>query len=342
MSHSSGIPVSSSLTSTFIAALQSSNVRMIKVQIVDDELTNVDTRDIGGSWMDDLDSVSHYLDEKTPCFILYRTDVQGPQGLEWILLCYVPDKCKVKDKMVYASSRGGLRRALGSSYFVDEVFGSIAKDLNQEGYKLHRHTKEAAPPLTNEEYDRKMEREQEGSSQYYHGVAGTAIHGVAFPFSGDMKGALADLASSRINYLQLKIDPDAEQICVSEKASIEIEDLGSKLPDREPRFHIFSYKHEFEGEELNSLVYIFSCPDGSGGTQSSPVRLRMLYSSSKQNVENFLTGNGLALALKMEVNTPKEVQADVIDNSLHPPAAEQKEKFSKPSRPGKGNRRLIK
>jgi hypothetical protein len=36
--------------------------------------------------------------------------------------------------------------------------------------------------------------------------------------------------------------------------------------------------------DWNVTVYIYSCPDGSNGKKSAPIRMRMLYSSSKANV----------------------------------------------------------
>jgi twinfilin-like protein len=57
------------------------------------------------------------------------------QGNEWILLFYVPDIVKVKEKMVYAASLSTLKNTLGSYYFVHEIRGSVPDDVNRTGYK---------------------------------------------------------------------------------------------------------------------------------------------------------------------------------------------------------------
>lgn len=72
-------------------------------------------------------------------------------------------------------------------------------------------------------------------------------------------------------------------------------------------------------------VMIYSCPDGSGNTKSAPVRLKMLYSSSKANIENILTSVGGKYDVKMEVNQADEVNPDAIFFQLHPPKEQKKE-----------------
>jgi len=86
---------------------------------------------------------------------------------------------------------------------------------------------------------------------------------------------------------------------------------------------------------------IYSCPDGSGNTKSAPVRLRMLYSSSKANIENILTSVGGKTDVKMEVNQGSEVHPEAIVLLLHPPKEEKKEAFAKPKGPTRGGKRLI-
>lgn len=57
--------------------------------------------------------------------------------------------------------------------------------------------------------------------------------------------------------------------------------------------------------DIVELVFIYSCPDGSGNTKSAPVKLRMLYSTSKANAENVATSTGLEVALKVPIHKMK-------------------------------------
>lgn len=80
----------------------------------------VDSRPAKGDWESDLSLVSQVFEAEKACYILYRA-----QQDEWVIFCYVPDKSKVKDKMLYASSRSNLRQQLGSNFFKDEIFGTV-------------------------------------------------------------------------------------------------------------------------------------------------------------------------------------------------------------------------
>ena len=145
------------------------------------------------------------------------------------------------------------------------------------------------------------------------------------------------------------IDAEAEKITLAGTKKLDISDLPAQVPSDEPRFHFFRYDHEHEGQQLKSigmtqerergergerserpfsnfyLVMVYSCPDGSGNTKSAPVRQRMLYSSSKANIENILQSIGGKCDIKVEVNQSSEVAPDAIHNQLHPPKEEKKE-----------------
>jgi len=196
----------------------------------------------------------------------------------------------------------------------------------------------ADTPLTFGERQSAVEKE----SGIFVGGASTAyVHGVAFPVEQAVATALQGLVGGSHNYVQVTIDADAERITLATTKTIDISDLSGLVPNDQPRFHFFRYDHEFDGENLKSIVMIYSCPDGSGNTKSAPVRLRMLYSSSKANIENILTSIGSKADVKLEVNQSSEVTPESVHNQLHPPKEEKKEVFAKPKGPTRGGKRLI-
>lgn len=339
MSHSSGIAVSQALSDTFGEALTSEKTRFVKVQISNDELIPTGTLPLGSDYEADLDLIPSHLDEKDPCYILFRLDSRSPQGWEWVLMCYVPDKSKVRDKMTYASTRSNLRKQLGSSNFVYEIFGTVAGDFNREGYKAFVTMQKSETPLTWTERQSIQEKEQ---GVYVGGASTAYVHGVAFPVATDVVEALQSLQNDGSNYVQVAIDVEKEQIILDRALNLEsIDDLGGQVPLGEPRFHFFRYDHEFDGEDLKSVIMVYSCPDGSGSTKSAPVKMRMLYSSSKANVESIFTSTNGKIATKMEVNQGSEVTGDSINALLHPQKEEEKKAFAKPKGPSKGGKRLI-
>jgi twinfilin-like protein len=338
MSHSSGIPVSAQLRDAFGKAI-SGNVRMVKVQIENEELVSKSTVSVSGDFSSDLSHVPSLLDADTglPCYILVKLDEETAQ---FVMLCYVPSKSKVKDKMLYASTRSNLKQQLGASYFVDEVFGDQASDFSAQGYKQHVESKKVEAPLTEREQLKQMENE---SGEIYSGGASTYVHGVAFPVDQGASSAVKQLISGQVQYIQIAIDCDQERIiCPKTEGTMTFDKLRSEIPLDEPRFHFFAYKHDHQGASVTSFVYVYSCPDGSNGSKSAPVRMRMLYSSSKANVAEVVKAAGGQIDARLEVNTGSELNEEELLSTLHPQKAEQAKNFARPSRPGKGGARLIK
>jgi len=335
MSHSSGILVDSSLRDAFGTAI-SGKTRLIKVQIENETLIPIKTKTASGNFNDDLSLVPDLLDDGVPSYIIYKTDSVQTQ---FVLFFYVPSKSKVKDKMLYASSRSNLKQQLGNNYFIDEVFGDNANDFSIKGYQHHVESKKTEAPLTEQEQIKRNEME---SGEIYSGGASTYVHGVAFPVESAVTTAAKKLIGGELDYIQIAIDCDNEKIILGKtEKGVSIEALKEKIPIDEPRFHLFAYSHQHEGSKFRSLIYLFSCPDGSKGTKSAPVRMRMLYSTSKANVADIVKATGGNIDAKLEINTGEEINAEELLMTLHPQQAEAKVTFSKPARPGKGGARLT-
>ncbi|PRP77870.1 hypothetical protein PROFUN_08544 [Planoprotostelium fungivorum] len=311
MSNSSGIPVSAALKEQFGQVVSDSSARFLQAQITNEEIVPV----------------------KTACYIIYRKE----EG-EWVLFCYVPDRCKVKDKMLYASTLSNLKNQLGNNYFSDQVHGTVPEDFSAKGYKHHTVSKKTEAPLTEREMLKKAEQE---SGEIYTGGASTYVHGVNFPVESTAMEALKGFQEGKHTYVQIAIDCDKERIILDHTSNTDFSSLSNEIPTHEPRFHFFNYRHQHEGAQVNSHVFIFSCPDGSKGTKSAPIRMRMLYSSSKANVSNILTGVDGKIDTKFEINSPEDLNEEELVAQLHPVTEVKKAAFSKPTGPGKGTRKLI-
>jgi len=335
MSHSSGIPVSDRLKDNFGTTITSCDKRLIKVQIENEELVDITSCGNNGNWEEDLGQIQSLLDKEKPCYILFRMDSSNPQ---WVIFCYVPDKSKVKEKMLYASSRSNLKQQLGMNYFVDEVFGTVPADFSLEGYKHHVQSKKSEAPLTEQEQIKKSEIE---SGPIYTGGQTTYVHGVAFPVDKAASDAMIKLAKGGCNYVQIAIDCAKEKVILDHIGNVDIDSLGKEILTDEPRFHFYAWNHEFEGANTTSHIFLYSSPDGSNGTKSAPVRMRMMYSSSKANVGEILSVAGGKVDGKLEINTASDISEEVFINLIHPQKEEKKANFTKPSRPGKGGRQLI-
>lgn len=83
-----------------------------------------------------------------------------------------------------------------------------------------------------------------------HNTMGGGIH---FPMTNDVKMALGELKSRRLDYIQMSVDTKAEIINLEEKGSCSVEDLPKKVPENAPRYHLFLFKHTHEGDSLASV-----------------------------------------------------------------------------------------
>jgi twinfilin-like protein len=73
----------------------------------------------------DFPEFQKFLDESQPSFLLVRLDTKSSAGeYNWLFIAYVPDNSKVRDKMLYASSRASLTKDLGDYRFVDSMWGT--------------------------------------------------------------------------------------------------------------------------------------------------------------------------------------------------------------------------
>ena len=68
--------------------------------------------------------------ENEACILLFclADDVTSVSS-RWLLFSWVPDTCKVRDKMLYSSSREGLKRGLGIGHFAAEYSANSLSDV---------------------------------------------------------------------------------------------------------------------------------------------------------------------------------------------------------------------
>eukprot|EP01027_Heterolobosea_sp_BB2_P013513 GEZU01019489.1.p1 GENE.GEZU01019489.1~~GEZU01019489.1.p1 ORF type:complete len:169 (+),score=39.30 GEZU01019489.1:78-509(+) len=142
MSHSSGIPVSSDLNAAFTAARDeaANDKRFLKVQIVNDEMVLTASHPLSGNIQQDFDQLANYINDNEACYFLFRLDTKNKLGYEWVLIAFVPDTCKTKVKMIYASSLDNAKKLLGYGYFAGDIHVTLkvlCKNSNCHNLSLH-------------------------------------------------------------------------------------------------------------------------------------------------------------------------------------------------------------
>jgi twinfilin-like protein len=337
MSHQTGIKASSDLREFFTSSKD--QVRLMKISIVNEQLTLTDSTRPQGTWQDDWDSqILCRLEDKQPCYIFYRLDNRTDVGFEWIYISYSPDFSPVRQKMLYAATRATLKMEFGGGQIRDELFGTVLSDVSLNGYKRRVVSQHAPKPMTFAEEELEQIKRNEVNVDISVDTRHQTVQGIMFPLTQSARDQLNRLQSGQINYIQLSLDLDKEIINVELSETVEVDRLRTKIPTHHARYHLYQFKHSHNGDLLNSIVFIYSI----AGYNCS-VKERMLYSTCKSPLVDVIEKEfGLEIARKIEMDDPKELTSEFLYNEIHPKQTLVKQHFAKPQGPaGRGPKRLV-
>lgn len=339
MSHQTGIKANEELK-TFFGQCKDGKVRVIKISIQNEQLVLNDFKAPKGTWEDDYDRyVLHLVEDRQPCYIFYCLDSQSDSGFEWVFISWSPDDSPVREKMLYASTKATLKKEFGGGQIKYELFASTKEDISLQGY--HRHLREATDPapLTFAEEELQMIKKNESRVDIAVDSRHQTLQGLVFPISDDAIAALFDMKNGILNYVQLSIDLDKEEINLESRDDTNINNLPTRVPRNHSRYHLFCFPHSYEGDYLLSKVFIYSTP----GYECS-VKERMLYSSCKNPLLDVIENKiGIEIAKKIEIDDYSELTAQYLLEEIHPKKNIHRQKFAKPKGPSnRGPRRLIK
>ncbi|XP_074125568.1 twinfilin-1 [Sminthopsis crassicaudata] len=339
MSHQTGIQASEDVKDIFARA-RNGKYRLLKISIEDEQLVVGSSSQPAETWDKDYDSfILPLLEEKQPCYILFRLDSQNAQGYEWIFIAWSPDYSHVRQKMLYAATRATLKKEFGGGHIKDELFGTMKEDVSLSGYKKYLISQSSPAPLTAAEEELRQIKINEVQTDVGVDTKHQTLQGVAFPITGEALQALEKLNNRQINYVQLEIDIKNEVIILANTTNTELRDLPKRIPKDSARYHFFLYKHSHEGDYLESIVFIYSMP---GYTCS--IRERMLYSSCKSPLLEIVARKlHMDVIRKIEIDNGDELTADFLYEEVHPKQHAHKQSFAKPKGPAgkRGIRRLI-
>jgi len=343
MSNQSGISASAQLR-TFLGSCRDGRLRLVKVSIHEedgkDACLGLDSeQEAGGSWEDDWDkTVPGEIDPDQPCFILYRLDEKDSSGYRWILMSWSPDHANTRQKMLYASTKATFKKEFGQGQFKDDYFATMREDITLAGYKRHLKADAAPGPLSREEEEMLEIKQSETRVEIGVDSRQATLAALAFPFDKNALNAIETYWKKGYDYVQLGIDLENEIIVLKEKGSCDISDLAGKVPEDSARYHLYRFKHNHEGDYLESTVFIYSMPG-----YSVSVRERMLYSSCKNAVTEVIEKlYSIEIAKKVEVDTGAELTEEYLQGEVHPVKILHKPKFARPAAPSRGNKRIIK
>ncbi|KAI8983649.1 hypothetical protein BDB01DRAFT_791605 [Pilobolus umbonatus] len=343
MSHQSGIQVSEDLSKLFTEAVSQGDIRIVCMSIEKESVIQSGTTPVESTFEADYKHVTGYLDSTKPAYLFVRLDQKNNAGeYEWLFLTYVPDHAKIRDKMIYASTRTSLLRELGDNRFVDSIFGTDQSEFTWEGYQKHLKHKSAAAPLTRREQELSEIKAAEAKAVTdYDGTTGrkSYVPGVSFPFTEQAMEAISELAKDKedrtSNFVSLCLIK--EQLEVDRSGNVPVDELKKEISSTSPRFTFYLLE-----EDKDYLVFIYTCPSGS------KIRERMLYSSSKLGVITTAENScNIKIVKKYETSDVSDLTREyLMDDLVTPPTTSivgdrinmlggTKQAFKRPMAPGR-------
>ncbi|KAF8576390.1 actin depolymerizing protein [Ramaria rubella] len=325
MSATSGIPIHADLQHAFAAA-QHGPDRFLKLAIRDELIVLDSTTPAQGDLSSDLNTLQDLLQHDSPAYVLAKLD----DPAQWLAITYVPDSARVRDKMLYASTRATLMKSLGSASFSDSLFATSKADLTPDAYAAHLRHQAAPQPLSAREQAMADVLAAERKSGSQAGPAARVNHlggtGVQLAWGEDVVsavGALGHEVASRL--VVMRIDPSTETLLLSSNSDCAADDVGAALPSSDPSYAFFAWSHPHR-----DIVLIYSCPS------TSPIKHRMLFSSGLSSVLTTAKALGVPVTRKIETSDPQEVDGAFLRAELSSAGSGTEEKkimFAKPRGP---------
>eukprot|EP00698_Gefionella_okellyi_P013109 TRINITY_DN3571_c0_g1_i2.p1 TRINITY_DN3571_c0_g1~~TRINITY_DN3571_c0_g1_i2.p1 ORF type:complete len:289 (+),score=39.30 TRINITY_DN3571_c0_g1_i2:172-1038(+) len=248
--------------------------------------------------------------------------------------CQTPLRCVLsvltgqsRQRMMYASSQQILKRQLGASCFTRDIFGTQPDDFNYAAYELSIKGDDSSALLTKAEVESKAELVETSLSANHSTGAST----LSLPLSHAAQAALRSLASRDVNFVLIRIDDKSETMELDCAKNIALSTLEAAVPNAVPRYLLVRL-----GDDV---IFVYSCPD------ASPVRGRMVYSTSKAAFALMTKELGVDIKKKLEVRDSSELSESSLRTELGSGESgathHSTQIFSKPARPGRGAARLI-
>ncbi|KAK7985144.1 actin depolymerizing protein [Apiospora saccharicola] len=329
----SGISASQELVSEFNKLLADDSLFGLIATIRSESLQPVTTLPSTSSdFAQNLSQLEPHLQPTEALYILLKRHADAPR---MIAVSYVPDSAKVRQKMLFASTRLTLVRELGSEHFRETIFATTAEELGAQGFAKHDRHAELEAPLTEEE--RTLGEVKRAEAEAGAGTGQREIHlskNMNMPVATDALVALSEMGREQgRGIVMLKINPQSEVVeLVPEPGNpSSVADLVSTISSTEPRFTFWRYTHSHQGVESNPILFFYTCPAAAGKS----IKFRMMYPLMKRAVLAVAEGEaGLQIEKKFEVEEPDEITEETIMSDLHP-KVEVKQAFRRPKRPGR-------
>lgn len=231
------LSVKEEVISAFLNAQEGRNVRIIKVRIVGEEMVLDQVLQKEGNVAEDFNHLlRNSLGETEACFALFCASDEDYGSLPWILIAWVPDGCRVRDKMLYSSSREDIKLSLGLGYFKSEYGANQIGDITWEAYE-NSLKKEFSPDLLTETERLVLEEKvcfldvSELSSLFHSSqaltqkesgdVKASALGVIPFELSPEVNEKFEEFKNNNCNWISLTVSNEVVELIDSKTLSFD-------------------------------------------------------------------------------------------------------------------------
>ncbi|CAF0938672.1 unnamed protein product [Rotaria sordida] len=346
MSHQSGITASKSLCEKF-AEMKDGHIRVVVVVIENEKLVCKEEHNAERTFNQDFDKMIPPLVENNhAAYYFIRLDtISELNGHNWLLITYISDEAKARERMLYASTIATVKREFGLTYITQEIRATTRDEMSIHSLHQHLHTQATPPPRTIREEEMFEIHQREANADIGINTRQPTLQGLKFPFDENVIEAIHLFKKHHVDYIQFDIDHEKELILLSHsEAHATPEHIRKHLPDQQGRYHLYRFKHGFNHQNFESILFLYSVPG-----HRSHVKQRMIYASCKESViDNIEKKFGIIFDKKLEISDSTEFTMEYLIEQLHSEASGNtttslSSSFAKPKAPSShGRRRLIK
>eukprot|EP00942_MAST-04A_sp_MAST-4A-sp1_P005027 g5027.t1 len=313
------------------------NVRYVQAIIENESIVLNATSAVSGTAEEDFNNtIAKEIADGKPRYYCFNEDGNGG---EFILIAFVPEDSPVRQKMLYASCHKDVVNQLGKDKFKSEWYCNEAKEMIWAGINEQINHDETAAPLTEAEMFKKAELKSQATAEASTGV----MTGLPFQPTSSLLEALNNFKSNDINFIEMNVGKKEELDLVNSEALSNDFDINSKINSEAGAFYIVRYPLD-GGKTLidtaaSNAFFVFCCPDSVG------VKDRMVLATVKSTAIQICQGVGVQFAKTMETTSPEDVISDImaeVKTMTESRSLQNKVAFSKPKRPGRGKRRMMK
>lgn len=320
-----------------------SEIRGLQISINSETLVVAKTIPRGDTAAADFQKhVTEGLEAHQAAIVLFCNTDDTTERNAWILISWIPDDCKVRDKMLYSSSREDLKRGLGSSFFRGEYAANESAELSFDVMKSYFARDKNDLFLTERE---RLLVEEKGRIDAETVFTKTNMMAV-LPFKVDtdvVEKLQAIQATADFNWIEISFESETLKFVSAEQVGSDVTSWAPFVKAEEPRFFVFclpKISGSGSGSEMVNFMAFF-CPE------TAPVRVKMTMSSSKATLVATAATHGLKFNKTFEIQAADEIddyvrpELDDTSTTMTASSAAASVEMSKPSRPGRGKPRTV-